>query len=149
MKTQAIYTFLKVASILLLLGLSISACKPKNSDANSNTTATRSSNPSQGAEAIRIRTELVGDAALGAATVNVYVLEGGEGVSGATVEITGDMTHAGMIPVISQAQEIEAGLYQSQDFAFTMAGDWFLIADVELASGEKLQQQIDLTVPNR
>lgn len=134
--------------LTIVLILAISSCKPKAPDASSTTTTTRSSQ-SQADDAVRIRTELVGDAALGAATVNVYLLEGGEGITGASVEVTGDMTHAGMIPVISQAQEVEAGLYQTQDFEFTMAGDWFLITEVELASGEKLQQQIDLIVPNR
>lgn len=138
--------FGKLFLISILLVLAINACKPKAANTGSNAATTSSSQADDG---VRIRTELVGDVALGAATVNIYLLEAGEGITGAQVEVTGDMTHAGMIPVISQAKEIEAGLYQTEDFEFTMAGDWFLITDVELASGKKLQQQIDLTVPHR
>jgi hypothetical protein len=42
------------------------------------------------------------------------------------------MTHAGMEPVITEATATENGLYQTEDFAFTMAGDWILQAEVTL-----------------
>lgn len=124
----------------------LSACRPQNNSSNQsgNTTRTASASTSP-----LLRTEIVGEPALGEATVNVYILQAGEGVSGASVEVTGDMTHAGMIPVISQAEEVEAGLYQTKDFSFTMAGDWFIISEVTLPSGETITEEIDVLVPNK
>ncbi len=75
----------------------------------------------------------------GPATISVHLHDGGEPVSGATVQVTGDMTHAGMVPVHAAAAEVEPGLYRTADFAFSMGGDWFLDAEVTLSSGEQFQ----------
>ncbi|WP_448576062.1 FixH family protein [Thermomicrobium sp.] len=45
-----------------------------------------------------------------------------------TIEVEGTMTHAGMEPVIVRAREADDGIYVTQDFRFTMAGDWIIIA---------------------
>lgn len=85
---------------------------------------------------LRTRVEVEGDdPTVGPATVAVYVLDDGEGVTGASVEVTGDMTHAGMAPVTAEAPQAEPGLYRTQDFEFTMAGDWILTAEITLPDG--------------
>ena len=43
-----------------------------------------------------------------------------------TVEVEGTMSHAGMEPVITTAREQE-GVYVTDGFSFTMAGDWIVI----------------------
>ncbi len=97
---------------------------------------------------MRVFTEVVGEPAMGAQAVRVYILQDDNAAAeGATVQVTGDMTHAGMEPVISEAVQIEPGLYETQDFSFTMSGDWFITADVTLASGETASDVISLTVP--
>lgn len=136
--------YLVLASTLLLL----SACRPpdnanvvRGSDANQNQT-------SDAPNGIRVFTEVVGEPAMGAQAVRVYILqEDNAAAEDATVRVTGDMTHAGMEPVISEAVQIEPGLYETQDFSFTMSGDWFITADVTLANGETASDVISLTVP--
>lgn len=57
-------------------------------------------------------------------------------VNDATVNVRGDMTHAGMMPVIPDAvAEASDGVY-SIPFEFTMGGDWIITVDVTLANGE-------------
>ena len=90
--------------------------------------------------------EAEGDAAVGRVPILVRVSEDGDGVADATVEVTGNMTHAGMTPVIVEAREVEPGLYRADDFEFTMAGDWILTADVQLPTGEELTAERPITV---
>ena len=125
-------------SLFFLILLSLVACKPPEAKDSSSSSA-----PNSGPQ-IRIETD--GDPVLGTTPIVVYVLQNGEGVSGAQIEITGDMTHAGMVPVIAQAVESEKGLYRADDFAFTMAGDWILTADIEMADGEKVRAEKSLTI---
>ena len=81
------------------------------------------------------RIELPGPATTGAAPATIYILENGAGVTGATITFTGDMTHAGMVPVIVTATEVAPGEYVAEGFTFNMGGDWMLMADVQLADG--------------
>ena len=129
---------------LLLLLLSCSA--PTQETTQGVQDASQSSYDGSGTA---VRTELEGEPALGPATVNIYVLKDNGGVSGATVEVTGDMTHAGMVPVIAEAKEVGAGLYQTDGFEFTMAGDWILTAEVAYPDGEKAEDTLALSVPGQ
>ncbi len=45
-----------------------------------------------------------------------------------TIEVEGTMSHAGMEPVIVRAREAGDGIYVTEDFRFTMGGDWIIIA---------------------
>ena len=124
---------------LLLVVAALIACRPPED--KEQTSGTVSSN------GLQTRVELEGEPKLGTVPVSVFILKDGEGVSGATVGITGDMTHAGMVPVIADANETEAGLYRTNDFTFTMAGDWILTTDIELADGTKETLETRVTVP--
>ena len=52
-------------------------------------------------------------------------------VTGAQVELEGNMSHAGMAPVFAEAKEIEPGRYRST-MELSMAGDWFVLVTVTL-----------------
>ncbi len=53
------------------------------------------------------------------------------------------MTHAGMAPVLAEAMEIEPGRYRAFVW-LSMAGDWVVIAHVNLADGRKLDHQFEI-----
>ena len=75
---------------------------------------------------------MVGDATL----LVTVTTDDGTAVNDATVAVTGDMTHAGMVPVIPEpVSEAEEGVY-SIPFEFTMGGDWIITVDVTLANGD-------------
>jgi hypothetical protein len=97
-----------------------------------------------GAAAVEV--ELPSDPAVGPAAVTVRVARDGAPVAGAEVEVTGDMTHAGMIPVIASAPEAEPGVYRTEAFAFDMAGDWIVTAEVELPGGGEARGEAATTV---
>jgi hypothetical protein len=69
--------------------------------------------------------------------------EGGEPVKGATLELEGNMNHAGMKPVFAEAREVKDGRYEA-DLEFTMGGDWFILVDGKLADGRKLRRKVDV-----
>ena len=127
--------FLVVLSLLLLI-----SCRPPT---NSSSTSSSSSNSGM------VRVELAENPIMGESPISVFILDGAEGVSGAEVEITGDMTHAGMVPVIVTAVESEAGLYLADDFAFTMAGDWIVTTEITLPDGKKLMDETKVTVSSQ
>lgn len=64
-------------------------------------------------------------------------------VSGAQIELEGDMTHAGMEPIFGHAKELQPGRYQSQ-MEFTMPGDWVMLLHIKLASGQQVEKQVEL-----
>lgn len=124
--------------LLILLLLGFTACRPPDA------TQSTSSNETQ---TVIVTIAPVTTPRIGETPVIVTVQDGGTPITDATVEVTGDMTHAGMVPVISSAQHTENGSYETTDFSFTMAGDWILTADVRLPGGERLQAERALNVP--
>ena len=67
----------------------------------------------------------------------------GEAISGAHVSLEGDMTHAGMGPVIAEAKEMGAGRYQAP-FEFSMGGDWVVLVHITLPSGQTVERQFEV-----
>ena len=81
---------------------------------------------------------------LGPATVTIALRNAdGQPISGAAVEIEGNMSHAGMVPVLARASEVAPGRYQA-DLEFTMGGDWFLLVRADLPDGRSLERKIDV-----
>ena len=68
---------------------------------------------------------------------------GGQPLAGASVELEGNMSHAGMVPVLAPAVEIEPGRYRAE-LEFTMAGDWFILVRATLADGRSLEEKVDV-----
>lgn len=54
----------------------------------------------------------------------------GSSVANAAVKVEGNMTHAGMVPVLVDAVEVGDGVYRADDMRFTMAGDWIVTITV-------------------
>jgi hypothetical protein len=64
-------------------------------------------------------------------------------VTGARIELEGDMTHPGMAPVFGKATEGEQGRYSGR-LDLPMGGDWVILMHVTLAGGQKVERQIDV-----
>lgn len=81
---------------------------------------------------------------MGPATVTV-ILTGADGqpLQGVQMEIEGNMSHAGMVPVLAVAREVSPGRYQAE-LEFTMVGDWFMLVRADLADGRSMERKIDL-----
>lgn len=81
---------------------------------------------------------------VGQATVTFTIIdEQKQPVTGAAIELEGNMNHAGMTPVFSQATEVGDGQYEAP-LEFTMGGDWFILVKVNLPDGRKMERQIDV-----
>jgi hypothetical protein len=92
-------------------------------------------------------TLLTTPAHVGPAAIEVRPLIDGAPALGASVTIRGDMTHAGMVPVIAPSViEVRDGVYRSQGFAFDMPGDWVLTAEVRYADGVNRSGNLPVTV---
>ncbi len=118
-------------ALSVLAALALVACNPRSDDTGGLDVRIVSIAPDPAA---------VGDATL---TLEIRDLEGAP-VSGATVEVEGTMTHAGMEPVIVATEETSDGTYVTQDFAFTMGGDWVIIVRAILADGSTAEQRVEL-----
>ena len=81
---------------------------------------------------------------MGASVITVVVADAeGKAISGARVSVEGDMTHAGMGPVIADAKWIGDGRYQAP-FEFSMGGDWVVLVHITLPSGQTVERQFEV-----
>ena len=64
-------------------------------------------------------------------------------VRGAKLRLEGQMSHPGMAPVVSDLQERNGGTYEGR-VKLTMAGDWILVVDGQLADGTRITRQLEL-----
>ncbi len=62
-------------------------------------------------------------------------------IDGAEIVVEGNMSHAGMVPVIDTAQAEGPGRYGISAFRFTMAGDWILSLHATLPDGRWVRNQ--------
>ncbi len=124
--------------ILLVLCLLLTACPPPDSRGNSGV--------GKEVEGITITTKLQDELSVGGSTIEIFITQNDEPLSGAQVTVTGDMTHAGMSPVIATATEQEKGLYLTEGFEFTMAGDWIVTTEVKLPGGQRVNDTVSLSV---
>ena len=81
---------------------------------------------------------------VGAATLTLRLTSSDDQpITGAAIELEGNMNHAGMTPIFSQASEVSPGRYEAP-LEFTMGGDWFILVKATLGDGSKLERQIDI-----
>jgi hypothetical protein len=80
---------------------------------------------------------------VGSNTLTFRLINGSTPITGAHVELEGDMTHAGMAPVFGSATEVSSGQYQGQ-LVFTMGGDWVVLMHIALPGGRKLEEQMNI-----
>jgi YtkA-like len=123
--------------MMMVLFLLLTACRPPSGSA---------SGSNELPEGVLVRLEVGDKPSTGNLPVSVFILKDNAAVSGATVEVTGNMTHAGMEPVIVTAKESEAGLYLADPFVIEMPGDTVISADVTLQDGTKFTVDRALTV---
>ena len=64
-------------------------------------------------------------------------------ISGAHIQIEGDMNHPGMAPVFSDATETSQGSYKAM-LNFNMGGDWVVLFHITLSDGRKIERQMDV-----
>ena len=87
----------------------------------------------------------VAQTSVGPAQVDVTLRDaGGRAIDGADVQLRGDMTHAGMRPVLTTMESVGDGLYRASDFEFTMAGDWVLTVEATLPNGERVSRMFEV-----
>lgn len=70
----------------------------------------------------------------------------GAPVDEALVTVEGNMSHAGMVPVVDTAHATDPGRYMVRDFDFTMAGDWVLTVQADLPDGRTARLDYGTTV---
>jgi hypothetical protein len=81
---------------------------------------------------------------VGPATITLSLADAaGKPISGARVNLEGNMSHPGMNPVFAEAREVGAGRYQAA-IEFTMGGDWIMLVRVDLPDGHKLEREFDV-----
>jgi hypothetical protein len=73
----------------------------------------------------------------------------GAPVEGARIVVEGNMSHAGMVPVLDTAVAEEPGRYGISDFTFTMAGDWVLSLEAILPDGRTVRTSRGTNVVGR
>ena len=82
---------------------------------------------------------------VGATAINLKLTDkSGAPVSGARVDLEGNMSHAGMGPVSGETKEVETGKYRGT-LQLTMAGDWIVLVHITLSNGQKLERQIEVS----
>jgi len=113
------------AIYLLALALTLAACRPPPAGGSV-----------QLPPGVTMEIALEAEAHVATVPVTVTITRDGTPLAGATVTVTGDMTHAGMIPVVAAATELAPGRYRADAFAFDMVGDWFITAEARLPTGE-------------
>jgi hypothetical protein len=89
---------------------------------------------------------IVPDSIVGDALAVVTVRDrAGQPIDNARVVVRGDMTHAGMVPVIVETNTSTGGRYEL-DYRWTMGGDWFVDVTVTLPDGTFARQRFNFTV---
>ncbi|EKP95646.1 FixH family protein [Thermaerobacter subterraneus] len=83
---------------------------------------------------------------VGEARLVFIVSDRGQPVSNLQVSVEGNMTHAGMQPVFATAVETDPGRYVTQDFRFTMNGDWVLTVTLRSSEGSTFTRTFEVTV---
>lgn len=82
--------------------------------------------------------------AVGDATLMVTLTDAnGDPINDATVNVRGDMNHAGMAPVQGDAENGDNGVY-TIPFEWTMGGDWILTITATLADGTEVTDEVEI-----
>ena len=100
--------------------------------------------PAEGST-VQVRLEVLTPHVVGPATVEVKLTNpDGQPVEGASVTVRGDMTHGGMAPEIVKLRSASPGVYRTEEFNFTMAGEWTLKVQAELPGGAKVERSFEI-----
>jgi hypothetical protein len=117
-------------AILLLFALMLAGCRQSAQNATAEIE-------------IDLRTDML---AIGETMLVITLTDAtGQPVSAQKVEVRGDMTHAGMQPVLAESSEGENGEYE-MPFEWTMSGDWIVTVKATMPDGTVAEERFDLTV---
>lgn len=129
---------LRLHLTLLILVLLISACSRD------------SAQPSPPPDDTGVQIELVWQPdppAIGAAELRITITDADNApIVGAVVDVRGDMSHAGMAPVIREDVQTDANGIAQIPFEWTMGGDWFVIVTATLPDGTSVERRFDLSI---
>lgn len=83
-------------------------------------------------------------ARVGDVTITIKMKDGSQQpVAGARIKLEGNMSHAGMAPVLAEAKEIGPGQYRA-NMNLPMAGDWQVLVHLTLPDDRELDQQFEI-----
>ncbi len=117
-------------AVLLVFALTLAGCR-------------QSAQTSTADISIALRAESL---AVGETTLHITLTDAsGQPVSAQKIELRGDMTHAGMQPVLAASSTGENGVYDLP-FEWTMSGDWIVTVKVTMADGTVAEKRFDLSV---
>ena len=120
-----------ITLLIVVLGL-LSACGGRNSNQENNSNLDISVKP----QSMEVgQTDLI---------ISITEKESGDPINDASVAIKGDMSHAGMQPVLGESSSGDNGVY-TIPYEWTMAGDWFITVDVTLADGTAVSERFDFS----
>lgn len=122
----------RALAVVAIASLLIAGCRPP----------TERADPNRSIEVTLLTTP----ARVGPAAVEVRLQAAGTPVTGAVVRVVGDMTHAGMVPVVANAVDLGGGVYRTEGFAFDMAGDWVITAEVRYPDAVTRQGSLAVSV---
>ena len=123
--------FLPLLAVVLLLG---SGCGRESRNASSSNTQIS-------------MTAIPFPAAVGQSRLVIQITDlAGRPISDAALSVKGDMTHAGMVPVLAEVQGGDAEGYYNVPFEWTMAGDWVVTVEAVLNNGTRAKKRFDISV---
>lgn len=118
--------------LILLIATALSGCRESTQNAPAG-------------DAITIEMEAAAQTT-GASELTVTLTDAqGAPVEAQKVEARGDMTHAGMAPVLAETAEGKNGMYVIP-FEWTMSGDWIVTVTVTLADGTTAEKRFNLSI---
>ncbi len=94
---------------------------------------------------INLELELANSGALNtaqAAELSISLTQKGEPVADATIDVEGNMNHAGMEPILITAEEVQAGEYRAT-LNWTMGGGWLITVRATLPDGTQVEKVMD------
>ena len=83
---------------------------------------------------------------VGKYTLNIRIFDSNDNpIDNATLSAKGDMTHAGMTPILAETTGGDKGLYKVP-FEWTMGGDWVVTVQATLPDGTIAEETFPFTI---
>lgn len=120
---------LRLTIISLVFGLAILGCQSSGNDTSD----------------VKLDWEIKPDPpTVGMATMNITMRDStNQLITDADIKLEGNMSHPGMEPVLTTAEEVTPGQY-SAEIEFTMAGDWFILIESTLPDNQVVERQVNI-----
>jgi hypothetical protein len=83
---------------------------------------------------------------VGDSTLTITITRQNQPLAGVSVAVRGDMTHAGMRPIIADAATTDAQGKLVLPFKWSMSGDWIVSVTVTLTDHSQVAQDFNVTI---